>query len=146
MRIVIAHNDAGDASSPDERDVLLQVQAITAALDALGHQADHLACTLDLARFYNELATLHPDLVFNLVESLEGTGRLIHFAPSLLDTMGLAYTGACTEAIQLTSHKLLAKDRLRALGLPTPDWIGPFPPDIPAVSAASAAVAGSARW
>jgi D-alanine-D-alanine ligase len=146
MRIVIAHNDAGDASSPDERDVLLQVQAITAALGALGHQAEHLACTLDLARFYNELEALHPDLVFNLVESLEGTGQLIHFAPSLLDTMGLAYTGACAEAIRLTSHKLLAKDRLRALGLPTPDWIGPFPPDIPAVSAASAAVAGSARW
>jgi D-alanine-D-alanine ligase len=147
MRIAIAHNEVIDASAPDERDVMVQVEAVRAALVALGHQAEALPCTLDLAQLRQRLESRRPELVFNLVESLGGTGRLIHLAPSLLDAMGLAYTGAGAEAIQLTSHKILAKDRLRGLGLPTPDWIGPWPPDLPAVSQAAAAASGTAaQW
>ena len=40
-------------------------------------------------------------------------------------------TGAPTEAVLATSHKLMAKERLRSLGLPTPDWLGPVPPGLP---------------
>lgn len=144
MRIAIVHNAVVDASAADERDVLVQAEAVRTALAGLGHQAGCVACTLDLDRVRRELDSQRPDLVFNLVESLGGTGRLIHLAPSLLDAMGIAYTGACAEAIQLTSHKILAKDRLRALGLPTPDWIGPFPQDIPAVSRGDWSAAGDA--
>jgi D-alanine-D-alanine ligase len=147
MRIIIAHNDVLDAGTPDERDVLVQTEAVRSALAARGHHAETLPCTLDLAHFRQRLDFRRPDLVFNLVESLEGTGRLIHLAPSLLDAMGIAYTGASAEAIQLTSHKILAKDRLRTLGLPTPDWVGPFPPDLPALSRGAAfAAGGAAPW
>lgn len=147
MRILILHNDVIDASAPDDRDVLIQAEAVRAALAALGHPAEVLPCTLDLARLRHRLEARRPDLVFNLVEALDGTGRLIHLAPGLLDAMGLPYTGSCAEAIQLTSHKTLAKDRLRMMGLPTPEWIGPFPPDLPAVSpAASAASGAAAPW
>jgi D-alanine-D-alanine ligase len=147
MRIAIVHNEVADASGPDERDVLTQVEAIQAALAALGHSAQALPCTLDLAQFRRRLESWRPQLVFNLVESLGGTGRLIHVAPSLLDAMGLPYTGSCAEAIQLTSHKTLAKDRLAALDLPTPDWIGPFPADLPAVSRTAVPFCGtSAHW
>jgi D-alanine-D-alanine ligase len=142
MRIAIIYNEVIDPNAADERDVLIQMGAIRAALGALGHQTKGLPCTLDLEQLKRRLVAWPPDLVFNLVESLGGTGRLIHLAPALLDAMGLAYTGACTEAIHLTSHKILAKDRLRALGLPTPDWVGPFPPDLPALSG-SVAGAGS---
>jgi D-alanine-D-alanine ligase len=147
MRILILHNEVVDASAPDDRDVLTQVEAVRTALAALGHPAEVLPCTLDIARLKHRLEAQRPDLVFNLVEALGGTGRLIHLAPALLDAMGLPYTGSCTEAIQQTSHKILAKDRLRTLGLPTPDWTGPFPPDLPAVSRAAAAAAEpSAPW
>jgi D-alanine-D-alanine ligase len=147
MRIAIVHNDVNAASAPDERDVLVQVETVATALACLGHQTDRLPCTLDLARLRQRLETLRPDLVFNLVESLGGTGRLIHLAPALLDALGLAYTGACAEAIQLTSHKVLAKDRLYTLGLPTPDWVGPFPSDLPAAARpAAGALDPTARW
>ncbi|MCU0590017.1 MAG: GNAT family N-acetyltransferase [Desulfobacterales bacterium] len=147
MRITILHNEVASASTPDDRDVLIQAEAVRTALAALGHPVEILPCTLDLAQLRQRLEIGRPDLVFNLVESLAGTGRLIHLAPSLLDAMGLPYTGSCTESIQLTSHKILAKDRLRALGLPTPDWGGPFPPDLPAVSHIAAAAPGDAgRW
>lgn len=147
MRILILHNDVVDANAPDDRDVLIQAEAVRIALAALGHPAEVLPCTLDLAQLRHRLETRRPDLVFNLVEALGGTGRLIHLAPALLDAMGLLYTGSCAEAVQLTSHKILAKDRLRTMGLPTPDWTGPFPPDLPAVSPVAAAAGdASARW
>jgi D-alanine-D-alanine ligase len=62
-----------------------------------------------------------PLFVFNLVETVSGTGRFIHLAPSLLDALHIPYTGSGTEAMFLTSHKLCAKRILKAGGLPTPE-------------------------
>ena len=124
MRIVIAHNDVPDRASPDERDVLIQAAAVAEALKQLGHEPLLLPCKLDLAEVRRRLDTMQPDLVFNLVESLAGHGCLIHVFPALLDALRIPYTGSCTEAIFITSNKVLAKERMRAAGLPTPPWIG----------------------
>ncbi len=127
MRVVIAHNVVEKRDAPDERDVLVQAETVEAALGALGHEPVTLPCALDLAAVKHRLAGLRPDLVFNIVESLDGTGRLIHVVPSLLDALAVPYTGACAEAMLLTSHKIFAKQRLAAARLPTPAWIGPYP-------------------
>jgi len=127
MRIAIAYNAVTDESSPDERDVLVQVQAVTQALEKLGHEVFPLACDLNLAGLRTRLAEIRPGCVFNLVESLDGRGRLIGLVPSLLDAMGLVYTGSPTPSILLTSHKVLAKEKMCTAGLPTPVWIGPHP-------------------
>jgi D-alanine-D-alanine ligase len=55
------------------------------------------------------LAKIQPDIVFNLVESLNGQDRLVHFLPALLDSMGIPYTGSKSEALHFTSNKILAK-------------------------------------
>jgi len=147
MRIAIAHNAVTDADAPDERDVLVQAAAVQAALTDLGHRTALLPCTLDLAALRQRLLERPPDLVVNLVESLDGRGRLIHLVPSLLDAMGVPYTGSCAEAILVTSHKVLAKERMAALRLPTPPWIGPVPADLPSLSAVDPAAADpSCRW
>ena len=127
MRIAITYNAVTDQSAPDERDVLVQVQAVTEALTKLGHDAVPLACDLDLETVKRGIERIRPDCAFNLVESLAGSGRLISVVPSLLDAMAIAYTGAPAAAVYLTSHKVLAKEKMRAAGLPTPDWIGPYP-------------------
>ncbi len=145
MRIVIAHNEIQDTASADERDVLVQASAVADALKHLGHDSLSLPCTLDLSAMRGRLEEIQPDLVFNLVESLAGQGRLIHLFPALLDAMQIPYTGAGTEAIFITSNKVLAKERLAAAALPTPVWIGPYPPRLPALGAGSAAVA-TQRW
>jgi D-alanine-D-alanine ligase len=74
--------------------------------------------------------------VFNLVESVEGLGRLIHLAPALLDSLGLPYTGAGAEAAFLTSNKPVAKKLLAGAGIATPAWAecgtdGLVAPDFP---------------
>jgi D-alanine-D-alanine ligase len=135
MRIAIAHNAVGDESSLDERDVLTQAEAVRTALIQLGHQPVLLACGLDLAGVKGSLKEIQPDVVFNLVESLDGTGRLIHFVPSLLDAMGMPYTGSPSQALYVTSHKIIAKRRMVDTHLPTPLWIGPYPPDGTALEA-----------
>ena len=123
MRVLLVHDHIDRADGPDSQDVLAQAAAVAEALGRLGHASGRLACTLDLASLMRELQEGGADLVFNLVESLAGQGRLIHLAPACFDVLGLPYTGCRTEALFLTSNKLLAKQWLRAAGLPTPDWI-----------------------
>jgi len=130
MRIAVVHNAVSDQSDADERDVLVQADAVCAALKQLGHKPFLLACTLDLSSVQNRLTEIQPDIVFNLVESLNGSGRLIHLFPALLDVMGTPYTGSETHALYFTSHKILAKRRMREARLSTPPWIGPYPPDM----------------
>jgi D-alanine-D-alanine ligase len=71
----------------------------------------------------NDLLRLKPDVVFNLVESLAEADSLVYLPHADLDVLGIPYAGNRTESLFLTTHKLLAKERLRSDGLPTPAWI-----------------------
>src|SRR5690606_9101096 len=65
-----------------------------------------------------------PACVFNLVESLGGRGELIGVVPRLLAADGLPFTGSGADALQLTSHKTVAKRLMAAAGIRTPEWLG----------------------
>jgi D-alanine-D-alanine ligase len=127
MRVAILFNAIGESATTDELDVLVQLEAISASLERLGHTVERIPCTLDIQKAMGALERSKADTVFNLVESLEGYGRLIYLIPSVLDALGVSYTGSSADALFLTSHKILAKERLRSAGLPTPDWAGPWP-------------------
>ncbi|HPM84497.1 MAG TPA: hypothetical protein PLF81_27515 [Candidatus Anammoximicrobium sp.] len=122
MQIAVLHNRVAPDASASDRDVLVQVAAITAALDGFGHRSVAVECDLDLLSLQRRLRDLQPDVVFNLVESLDDSDSLMFLVPALLDRMNVPYTGSPTEAIWLTNHKLLAKERLSQAGLPTPVW------------------------
>jgi D-alanine-D-alanine ligase len=124
MTILLLYNQPPPDSAPDELDVLVQCDAVAAALRQLGHTPVPLGCTLNLEDTRRQLTEARPDLVFNLVESLGGTDRLMPLATLLLDALGVPYTGCRTEGILATSGKLIAKRRLRAARLPTPPWLG----------------------
>ena len=121
MRVLIIYDHVGDDALPDQSDVLVQARAVSVALESLGHEWMTLGVTLDLQAAREAILRLQPDLVFNLVESLGGSGRLIHFLPAMLDTMGIPYTGASADAQFITSHKALAKELLTAERIATPD-------------------------
>lgn len=123
MKIALVHQHVPADAPADERDVLAQVSAIRGALISRSHQVSVLPCTVDLGNLRRKLDVLKPDCVFNLVETLSGSGRLIHLAPSLWEVSGLPFTGSSSESLYLTTHKLLAKERMLASGLPTPAWI-----------------------
>ncbi len=139
MKTVILYSEIDACASADERDVLVQVEAVMAALGALGHEVAALPFSLDLAAMGDRLRRSGCDFVFNLVETCGGQGRLIHLAPALLDALAIPYTGAGTEATFLSSNKLAAKRILHANRLRTPAWAsltdsslrGPFPAGCP---------------
>lgn len=122
MKVAILYGQPLEQSSKDEQDTLLQVDTISRSLSELGFQTVPLALSLDVQDLVSELRFVEPDLVFNLVEAIEGHGRLIHFGTALLDMLKIPYTGAKTDAMFLTSNKLLAKRLLRNVGISTPDW------------------------
>ena len=124
MKITIVHQAVAADAPADERDVLDQAAAIRDALGARGHAVSLLPCTTDLGNVRRKLAVMAPDCVFNLVETLEGSGRLIHLAPALWEVAGIPFTGSSAEALALTTHKVLAKERMLATGLPVPEWVG----------------------
>lgn len=66
-----------------------------------------------------------PDCVFNLVESVSGTSRLIHLPPIYLEELRVPYTGCPAHAIELSNDKVLAKRILDLLNAPTPRWSTP---------------------
>lgn len=122
MKVVVLHNAVDNDACPHESDVLVQRDVVLSSLRELGHTAISLECTLDLESARGSLVADRPDIVFNLVESLGGTDRLMPLAALLLDALQIPYTGAPSDSILLTSNKLAAKQRLRQANLPTPDW------------------------
>jgi D-alanine-D-alanine ligase len=125
MLPAIVHNAVPPDASLDDRDVLVQVEVVDRALRGLGYEPVTVECTLDLAALRERLVQLRPDVVFNLVESLGGSDWMMFVVPSLLDTLGIPYTGSLAEVMLLCTQKIVSKQRFAAAGVPTPAWIGP---------------------
>ena len=124
--------------------MLAQVRTVREALRALGHPTIDVPVGLDLEEAARALSQAGaPEsasggalIAFNLAETIDGRGGLIHLTPTLLDCLGIAYTGAPCEAILLSSHKVLGKKILAAAGIDTPPWMaasraGETPPGFP---------------
>jgi D-alanine-D-alanine ligase len=121
-RVAIVYGAVAADAAPDEQDVLVEVDAVQQTLTALGFAPVAVPLTLDLEAVRQRLLHIRPAFVFNLVESVEGLGRLIHLASALYESLGLPYTGAGSEAMYLTSNKPLAKRLMASAGIPTPEW------------------------
>jgi D-alanine-D-alanine ligase len=120
--VLILHENLGENARADEADALLQVSQVTEALEKLHWKVSTQAIDLDLAGGLQTLRDRQPGCVFNLVESLGGRGELIGLVPMLLESAAIPFTGSGSIAINLTSHKMLAKRFMRLDGIPTPDW------------------------
>jgi len=127
VHIAIVHDTVGQKDAPDTKDVLAQADAVAEALRHIGHTHFRAEISLDMATLVRTLSNGGADLVFNLVESIGGKGRLIHLLPYCLDAVPLPYTGAPAQAMLLTSNKIMAKKWMETSAIVTPAWIGPFP-------------------
>jgi D-alanine-D-alanine ligase len=124
-RAVILHDVHAALGPPDQSDTLVEAQAIASVLRELDFEPETLATGLDLASLERTLDELAPAVVVNLVESLEGRGRLVHLVPALLESLGLPFTGCSASALTLSSDKPLAKRLLAAAGVRTPATFAP---------------------
>lgn len=95
------------------------IEAIESALASLGHEPVRIG---NLHSLVKELAAGRRwDLVFNIAEGLYGFGREAA-VPALLDSYRIACTFSDPLVMTVTLHKAAAKQLIRDLQLPTPDF------------------------
>ena len=95
------------------------IDAIDAALGALGHQTDRIG---SIRRLVERLADGDCwDLVFNIAEGLHGAARESQ-VPALLDAFEIPYTFSDPLVMAIALHKDVAKTLARQAGLPTADF------------------------
>lgn len=121
-KAIIYYNQLSENPQPDELDVLEQAAMVEGALKELGYDVTQLPFSFDLPRAIKEIKELKPDLIFNLVESIENNGEFCYFAPALFNFMNVPYCGVRLEAMFNTTNKILAKELFRAKGISTADW------------------------
>ena len=118
-KIAILFSPISTDASEDEKDSEVQVKEVQDELLRWGMDVVLVPFTLNLSEALKNLKDAQPDLVFNIVESVEGHGRLVHLGPALLDIVGIPYTGADANATFLASNKLISKSRFVACAIPT---------------------------
>jgi len=121
-RVVFLYNRMSENPKEDELDVVRQMKFINKALKVLGYESFEVPFDIHLQEVISELKKVNPLVVFNLVEMMEGTGALLHISPSILNVLDIPYTGVQLEAMFITTSKVLGKQQMRLLGLPTSDW------------------------
>jgi len=123
-KIALLHDVAAAAGRPDSSDTLVEAQAIAAACTTLGYDTTLVPVGLDLGALERALDVLAPSVVFNLIESIEGRGQLLHVAPALVESLELPLTGCSSLALAATSDKLAAKALLATADIATPAVFG----------------------
>ena len=122
MKAAILYQKVDQNSATDELDVLVQKNEIAAALRQLGHDVFEAPVALNLDLLKRTLLDAKPHFVFNLVESIDGSGQILHFVPALLEHLAIPFTGAGADSMYLTTNKILAKERMQMCGIATPPW------------------------
>lgn len=96
-------------------------EKVSRALVSRGHFVEVQALGAgDLDELLVQLRKDPPDLVFNLCKSLGGDARHEVVVPSLLELLGIPYTGSGALCLGLCLHKFQTKQILRAASIPTP--------------------------
>lgn len=121
-KIVLLYNQISENPKEDELDVVRQARFIGKALRQLGYETSELSFDFDIAGMAEKLKALKPLAAFNLVETVDGTGQLLHFSPSLLNHLKIPFTGAPLDALFITTNKILTKKFLNMMDIPTCEW------------------------
>jgi len=121
-KVLLLINKISENPTEDEMDVLSQATEVEAALSELGYEFSREFMDLNLEKTKQNILRYSPDLVFNLVETIDQRGDLIYLAPALLDSMQIPYTGCTLDGMFLTSNKILTKQLLIHNGVRTPEW------------------------
>jgi len=103
----------------EEYDSPETVDRIAAAIRARGHDVVMLGGGKG---FLHRILHERVDLVFNIAEGLGNHRSREAQVPSVLEMLGIPYTGSDPECLAICLDKPLAKILLRTAGVPTPEW------------------------
>lgn len=123
LPVLICHSDIALNAPADEQDVLEQAEWFGTGLKQLGLEYTISPFSMNMNALNTKTEENKPLLIVNLVETIDGDGRMIHIAPSLFEHYGIPFTGCSSESIYVTSNKILAKKIMTANGISTPHWL-----------------------
>jgi D-alanine-D-alanine ligase len=106
---------------PDEVDTLRTAKAVMESLRRLG-ASSHIVLIRNGLGALVALDHDQPDLVFNLIEAIDGDDSAAAYVPGELGRLGLSYTGCGMAASRAWLSKPDGKQALIDAGLPTPIW------------------------
>lgn len=110
-----------DPSFESRATVEAVAEEVAAAIASDGlHNATLMPTEGDFAELRSRLEQVEPDCVFNMCESLGSDARLETAVPTVLELMGIPYTGSPPEALSAALYKDRVKQRLVQAGVPTP--------------------------
>ena len=124
MRIGLTYDLQTDGALPRqaEYDAPETIAAVTRAIERAGHVVVPLGSPEALLRLASAEWWQLPEMVFNLAEG--GAGRCREaWAPALLETLGVPYSGSGPSALMLSLDKQLTKRLCQAYDIPTPPWM-----------------------
>lgn len=121
-KILILIPELKEVEPDDNLATISTAREVAGHYDRLGYSHEMRHFEYVPSDFRATIEAIRPDCVFNLVESVSGTSRLIHVPPIYIEELRLPYTGCPSHAIELSNDKVLAKRILDMLKLPTPRW------------------------
>lgn len=123
LKVGIIHNEPipeGEPNWKSSADVMAQVEAIEASLDALGMPRVRIPFSRNLAAFVATVEKEKIGVAFNLCESVDEDPLLIGHPAAVLELLRIPFTGSSAMALLLSTDKLTLKRLLTASGLRTP--------------------------
>jgi len=133
LRVALAY-DGGSSewSESDVASVLDNVRQIQASLRRLGHRTTLVPVALHDLRWLGRVQ--RTDLVFNLIEGINGVACYEDWAVGALELTGVPFTGCRARSVTLCHRKHVANTLLREAGVPVPPfalaWKNQLPPGL----------------
>ncbi len=121
-RVGIIYNKVSDDDRPDRKGILRAVDSVKTVLKEIGYPYSLYGLDGDLKHFVREIEFIKPDVIINLCEDFEGKSEGEIFIASLLEEMGMSYTGSPPKVLKNALYKPIAKKIFVKSSIPTPRW------------------------
>lgn len=121
MKIGLLFDGASAFSAVPDLNILSTIDAVAACLASEGNEIVRVPVHSD-AKWMEKLRRARVDLVFNLCESIDGVAALESPVISVLELLGLPYTGSSSWTTALTLRKHVVNAALERAGLPVPPF------------------------
>ena len=121
MKVAILFDGASAFAEFPDQEILGTVEAVASSLIAEGNSVVRIAVHPDV-RWVDKLRRARVDLVFNLCESIDGVAALEPAVISVVELLGLPYTGSSSWTTSLCLRKHVVNAALERAGLPVPKF------------------------
>jgi len=121
VKVAILFDGASAFAETPDQEIIGTVDAVAASLVPEGNSIVRIPVHPD-SKWVDKLRRAHVDLVFNLCESIDGVAALEPAVISVLELLGLPYSGSSSWTTTLCLRKHIVNAALERAGLPVPKF------------------------